>query len=501
MGESKAHVVLVPSLGQGHLIPFMELAKLLASQQLSVSYITTPGSAERLQPQIQGSNLDIRLVSLPLPPIDGVPPGISSMDGVPSHVVAILFASSHKLAGPFEQWLDEQMNHFNDNNAQEAPDSFSPPVCIISDIFTGWVHSSGAKFGIPTVVFHTTGAFTTSVTHCLYTHKPHESVEGDEEYFEVPGLSFDLKLRKSDLPVLMRDPDSYPLAGFVRAEIKRSIELGRGILVNTFYELDSLGIDYLRNLTGRPVWSIGPILPAAVFDDTGICRGSMNSRGKAADITKEECLKWLDSRSHQSVVFICFGSRDSLNEKQIRVVAAGLEASGQAFIWAIRCSHAQTKPKGTDMGLPEGFEEKTRERGLMIWGWAPQLLILSHPSVGAFLSHCGWNSTVESVSLGIPMITWPMSAEQPLNSKFLVDRLEIGIQICSDMNSVPDEEEVRRAVTMVLAEEVGKKMRKRAQELRKLAKIALGKAGSSFTNLKYFVQEMQQLEVARARRE
>jgi len=492
MGESKVHVVLVPLLGQGHLIPFMELAQLLASQHLSISYITTPKSVERLQPQVQGSNLDIELVSLLLPPIDGVPPGMDSKDEIPFHVAEILFSSSHKLAGPFEQWLDGQMNNI------KAPNSFPPPVCIISDIYTGWVHSSGAKFGIPTVVFHTSGAFAMSVMHSLFTYMPHNSVEGDDEYFGVPELSFDLKLRKSDLLVNLRHPNSYPLEGFVREEIKQSME-GWGILINTFYELDSLGIDHMRNLTGRPVWSIGPILPPAVFDDRGIDHESMNSRGKAADIAEEECLKWLDTRSPQSVVFVCFGSHCILNEKQIRAVAVGLEASGQAFIWAIKCLHTETKPKGTDVGLPEGFEERTRERGLLIWGWAPQLLILSHPSVGAFLSHCGWNSTLESVSLGVPMITWPMFAEQPFNSKFLVEKLGIGIQICLDMSSVANEEDVRRAVTMLLAEEEGKNMRRRAQELRKLGKIAVDKAGSgsSYTNLKCFVQEMQQLQAAR----
>lgn len=490
MGKEKAHVVVVPSLAQGHLIPFMELAKLLASHDLSVSYITTPGSAKRLQPQVQGSNLDLRLVSLPLPPIDGVPPGIDNSDNVPVHVTGILFVSSYKLAGPFEQWLEEQMNDIKENTEEVA--AFSPPVCIISDMFTGWVHSSGAKFGIPTVVFHTSGAFAISVMHSVITNTPQKNVEGDDEFFEIPHVSFDLKLRKSDLPVMMRDPDSDPMQNFVKEEINRSME-GRSIIFNTFYDFDSLGIDHIKALTGKPVWSIGPILPPAVFDDTGIDRESMNSRGKAADIAEEECLRWLDSRSPHSTVFVCFGSMFFLNEKQIHAVAVGLEASGQAFIWAIRSPQMELNPKGTEVGLPEGFEERTRERGLVIWGWAPQLLILSHPSIGAFLSHCGWNSTLESVSLGVPMITWPMFAEQPFNSKLLAERLGIGIQICLDISSVPDEEEVRRAVTMLLAEEEGENMRARAQELRKLAKIAVEKDGSSYANLKCFVAEMHEL--------
>lgn len=496
MGESKVHVVLVPGLGKGHLIPFMELAKLLASQHLWVSFITTPGSAERLQPHVQRSNLHIRLVSLPLPLIDGVPPGMDTMDDIPFRVAEILFCSSDKLAGGFEQWLDEQMNNIIESSEEETDDSFPPPVCIICDIYAGWVHSYGAKFGIPTVVFYTSGVFAMSVMHSLFTYTPHHSVEGDDEYFGVPELSFDLKLRKSELFVNLRNPNSYPLEGFVREEIKQSMK-GWGILLNTFYELDSLGIDHIRNLTGRPVWSIGPVLPPAVFDDKGVDQESLNSRGKAADIAEEECLRWLDSRSPESVVFVCFGSHCILNEKQIRAVAVGLEASGQDFIWAIRSLHTEAKPKGTDVGLPEGFEERTGDRGLLIWGYAPQLLILSHPSVGAFLSHCGWNSMLESVSVGVPVITWPMFAEQSFNSKFLVENLGIGLQICLDMSSVVDEEDLRRAVTMLLAEEEGKHIRRRAQQLRKLAKVAVDKAGSSCTSLRCFVQEMQQLQYAR----
>jgi hypothetical protein len=487
MEESKPHVVVVPFMGQGHLIPFMELAKLLASQGLAVSYITTTGNAKRLEPEVQGSNLDIRLVSLPMPSIEGLPPGIESSDNVPYHVFEKLMTSSHKLAGPLEEWLEQQMN-------SEEASHYSPPAisCIIGDIATGWIHRSGDKFGIPIVVFFTTGAFAWSLNHSVFNYTPQKSVERDDELFDVPELSFDLKLRKSDMSPAQRDPDSFPLWAFLTEDINRSKE-GRGILINTFYELDSLGIDHIRRLTRKPVWSIGPILSPAVFDDTVIDRRIINSRGKAADIDEEDCLRWLDSRPPQSVVFVCLGSQFILNNNQICALATGLEASGQAFVWAIRRSETEPKTKATEVGLPEGFEERIQERGLIIWGWAPQLLILSHPSIGAFLNHCGWNSTLESVSMGIPMITWPMFADQPYNSKLLEERLGLAIRICVGLNSVPDEEEVRRAVTMLLAEEEGKTMRRKAQELRKHAKMAVNKDGSSFKDLQDFVRGMQQL--------
>jgi hypothetical protein len=489
MAERKPHVVAVPSLAQGHLIPFLQLAKLLAScGDLAVSYITTPGNAKRLQPEVERSNLDIRLVSIPMPPIDGVPPGIDSTDNVPMHIVPLLFASSHKLAGPFEEWLDHQMN--SNTHTNSAP---SPVCCIIVDMTTGWARRSGANFGIPSVVFYTCGAFAMSLMHSIFNRTSQKCVD-EEEFFEVSELIFGLKLRKSDLTVSWRDPDSHPLWNFLREEINGSME-GRGILINTFYELESRGIDYMGSLTGNPVWNIGPLLPPGLLDKTVIDRGKIRSRGKAADIDEDECLQWLDSRRPNSVVFVCLGSQFFLNDKQIHALASGLDASGQAFVWVIRCPQMDPKAcKETDVGLPRGFEERTRERGLIIRGWAPQLLILSHPSVGAFLSHCGWNSTLESISAGVPMITWPMFAEQPFNSKLLVERLGIAIQICLDVSGVPGTEEVRRAVIMLLAEEQGNTMRRRAEALSKHAKIAVDRGGSSYTNLESFVREMQKLD-------
>lgn len=494
MEGSKLHVVVVPAIIQGHLIPFMELAKLLASEGLTVSYITTPGSAKRLQPQVQGSNLDIRLVSLPMPAMEGVPQGIDSWDNVPLHLVNILMPSSHKLSGSFEQWLEQQIDDTNKvSKNMEAPFSSPPPVCIICDMFMGWVHSSGAKFRIPTLVFHTSGAFGVSVMHSLLKYAPQKSVERDDELFEVPALCFDLKLRRSDLPVAMRDLGSNPSWDFIREEINQSVESRAGILINTFCELESVGIDHMKRLTGRPVWSIGPLLPPAAFHGMRFDRGNMNSRGKTADIDEQQCLRWLDSRRPQSVVFVCFGSLFFPNNNQIRALAAGLEASGQAFIWAIRRSEPEPNSKAAEVCLPEGFEDRTRQRGLVIWGWAPQLLILSHPSVGAFLSHCGWNSALESMTMGVPMITWPMIAEQSFNSKLLTESLGIGIQICLDVSSVPGEEEVRRAVTMLVAEEEGEKMRMKARELGSFAKMAVEKEGSSYNNLQSFVQHIKKL--------
>ncbi|GLJ52985.1 hypothetical protein SUGI_1128560 [Cryptomeria japonica] len=188
-----------------------------------------------------------------------------------------------------------------ENQIQNFPSS---PVCVISDMFTSWVHKSGAKFGLLTVVSHTSGAFGVSVLHSFMTHTPQKNVEGDDGYFQIPNLLFDFKLRKSDLLVIMRDSDTNPMQSFVTDEMNRSLE-GSGLIFNTFYELDPLGIDHIKSLTKRPVWNIGPILPKKIFDGDGVERAIRDSRRKAADVSEPECLQWLDSRSPNSVVFVC----------------------------------------------------------------------------------------------------------------------------------------------------------------------------------------------------
>ncbi|GLJ07726.1 hypothetical protein SUGI_0073260 [Cryptomeria japonica] len=221
-----------------------------------------------------------------------------------------------------------------------------------------------------------------------------------------------------------------------------------------------------------------------------------------ADIDEEELLQWLESQNPCSIVYISFGSRTFLSEEQSKALACGLEASGQPFIWAIKVS-PKIEPLSSDTSvdlprtyLTEGFHERTKNRGLVIWGWVPQLLILSHPSVGAFMSHCGWNSMIESVSLGVSLITWPMSADQHFNSKLAI-RLGIGIQVCEHRNGIPEKRRVEEGVRLVVSKGKGKEMKRDAEKLKDMAGKVVAEGGSSNTNLKDFVNEMYRFHVER----
>ena len=171
-------------------------------------------------------------------------------------------------------------------------------------------------------------------------------------------------------------------------------------------------------------------------------------------------------------------------------MAVGLEASEESFIWVIR-DPPSGMPADEYGVLPLGFEERTKGRGLIIRGWAPQLLILSHPSVGGFLTHCGWNSTLESITLGVPLITWPMTADQYYNARLLVEYLKVGVRFCEGATTVPNRNDMKIAVKQVLVRE-GEE-RKRIEELRMAATMAVQEGGSSHRNMEAFVSEMKKL--------
>ncbi|KAK2665015.1 hypothetical protein Ddye_003589 [Dipteronia dyeriana] len=167
----------------------------------------------------------------------------------------------------------------------------------------------------------------------------------------------------------------------------------------------------------------------------------------------------------------------------------GLEASGQNFIWVVK----------KEDWLPEGFETRMVGRGLIIRGWAPQVLILDHEAIGGSLTHCGWNSTLESVTTGVPMVTWPLSAEQFYNEKLVTDVLKIGVGVgaqewshwTEDKRSIVKRDDLKNAVTKLMVGEDAEEMRNRAMALKEMAKRATEEGGSSYSDLHAFLEELK----------
>jgi UDP:flavonoid glycosyltransferase YjiC (YdhE family) len=202
-----------------------------------------------------------------------------------------------------------------------------------------------------------------------------------------------------------------------------------GIIVNSFEELESHAVQSFSShseLAGLPIiYPVGPIL-------------TPEPETKGA-IESHDIIKWLDDQPPSSVVFFCFGTRGSFDEDQVKEIAHAIENSGARFVWSLR----KPQPKGVmaapseytlsdlSLVLPEGFLDRTAAIGRVI-GWAPQTQILAHQATGGFVSHCGWNSTLESVYFGVPIATWPLFAEQQTNAFELVRELKIGVEISLD---------------------------------------------------------------------
>jgi len=281
--------------------------------------------------------------------------------------------------------------------------------------------------------------------------------------FWVPGFPQNYRFHRTQLHSYLRDTESTDeWSQFLIPQISQSMK-SEGWICNTAEEIEPLGLHLLRKYLQLPIWAVGPLLPPAVL------KGSKHRSGKESGVALEACMEWLDLKDENSVVYVSFGSQNTISAAQMMALAEGLEESGVSFIWVLR------PPVGFDVNgefreewLPKGFEERMREskRGLLVQKWAPQLEILSHKSTGVFLSHCGWNSVLESLSNGVPMIGWPLAAEQAYNVKMLVEEMGVAVELSRFVEAVISGEEVKKVIEIVMEKEgKGKEMKEKAKEI------------------------------------
>ncbi|XP_042015587.1 UDP-glycosyltransferase 73C6-like isoform X2 [Salvia splendens] len=438
------HFLMIPLMSQSHIIPLTDFAKSLARRGALVSIVTTPLNAKRYNPTL-ASSPRIHLIPLHFPCREaGLPDGCENLDSLNSLDLARQFFHACRL---LKSPLHDLIRRLHPS-----------PNCIISTSAISWTQDLADSFRIPRYVFETVSSFT---LHCSrkISHLV-DSVSFDSELFQVPQIPHSVEFSRNQLPRIrtrLPTPDPAP---------------PRGTLVNTFQELEPWYLNACMEERGS-VWSVGPVSLSN--------RGASErfSRGNEASIDEHYCLKWLDSMERDSVVYACFGSLCTLSIEQITEIGLGLEESNSPFIWVIR---KQEKSCGEveEWLAAEGFEERVRGRGVVVQGWAPQVMILAHPSVGGFLTHCGWNSTLEGVAAGVPMIAWPMFAEQFYNEKMVVDS-------CADKQGLVRRERVRSAVVELMGE---RGMRERAEALARAATDAFEDGGSSFLNVTLFIEDV-----------
>ncbi|KAB2623006.1 UDP-glycosyltransferase 92A1-like [Pyrus ussuriensis x Pyrus communis] len=291
------------------------------------------------------------------------------------------------------------------------PRTSCSPLCLISDVFFGWATDLANSLGTVNVSFKTSGAYGFAAYTSVWLSLPHRSASN--EYFTIPGFPEHCRFHISQLSSFVRAADGTD-------------------------SWDSLKLH---------VWCVGPLIPADALKNssTSDLKVSRQRAGKELGFSAKKCLEWLDSQGSSSVIYISFGSQNTISATQMMELAVGLEESGKPFVWVIR------PPVGFDLKgefraewLPHGFEEimSKRKQGLLVHNWAPH--------------HCGWNSVMESLSQGVPIVGWPLAAEQAYNSKMLVEEMGVSVELTRVVQSNIGWKEVKE----------GGEMRKNAGEIK-----------------------------------
>ncbi|KAL6848017.1 hypothetical protein ACP4OV_022145 [Aristida adscensionis] len=476
-GLGRPHFVLVPFMAQGHTIPMTDMARLLAEHGAQVSVITTPVNASRMAgfiTEVETMGLAIQFVKLRFPATEfGLPDGCENVDKIPSRDLLKNFL--------------EACEALREPLAAHLRDKYPPPSCIISDFIHWWTGDIAREFSISRLTFTGFCSFSSLAWYIISRDNLLEHVEDENELITFEGFPTPLELTKA------RCPGSVSAIGGeqIRKNILKEEMRCSGVVMNSFQELEPLYIESYEQITGKKVWTLGPMCLCNKGSST------VAARGNKASMDEAQCLQWLDSMKPGSVIFVSFGSLACTAPQQLVELGLGLEASKKPFIWVIK---AGNKFPEVEEWLAEGFEERVKDRGMIIRGWAPQVMILWHQAIGGFMTHCGWNSTIEGICAGVPMITWPHFGDQFLNERLVVDVLktgaEVGVRGVEQWGEEQKEVSVTRdaveaAVSKLMDDgEAAEEMRMRAKDFSIKARKALEEGGSSWSNINILIQEM-----------
>ncbi|XP_062231952.1 anthocyanidin 5,3-O-glucosyltransferase-like [Phragmites australis] len=455
----KKTFVLYPSLGVGHLIPMVELAKNLLRHGLGVVIaVIDPPDTDAVTAaavaRLAAANPTITFRLLPAP------------------------ASSDLDAHPVKRSLDTL--RLANPALREYLRSLPAVDALLLDMFCVDALDVAAELGVPAYFFFASAASVLAVSLNLPHYYPTIPSFKDKgkALVHFPGMP---AIRALDMPLMVQDKESDPTK--VRLYQYKRIPEGRGVLVNSFDWLEHRALKALESgvcVPGRStprVYCIGPLV-------------NDGKKGDNSDGERHECLAWLDAQPNRSVVFLCFGSMGAFSAAQLQEIARGLESSGHRFLWAVRSPPEEQREfpePDLERLLPAGFLERTRDRGMVVKNWVPQAEVVQHEAVGAFVTHCGWNSTLEAIMSGLPMICWPLYAEQRLNKIFLVEEMKIAVTM-EGYEEFVKAEEVDVKVRLVMETEEGKMLRERLAVAREKALEAIKEGGSSEVAIAEFIR-------------
>ncbi|XP_058743030.1 anthocyanidin 3-O-glucosyltransferase 2-like [Vicia villosa] len=465
----KAQVVFIPSSGLSHLVSTLEFANLLINRdnrlRITVLLMKLPNTSEG-ESYIDSLTIpdSLHLINLPE---SSLPPSTDPA----SAMTALLEAQKPYVKQAVSNLTAEEQQH-------------GPLAAVVVDMFCTTMIDVAKDFSVPALIFYTAGVASLGLMlhlHTLFERDNFDSTQLQKQN-ELAVPCFANSVPVNSLPSFMLDKGFESFFMSFVGGLKKT----NGIIVNSFEELESHAVHSFfshPDLAGLPtIYPVGPLL---------------NPEPKTKSIVdSDDIIKWLDDQPHSSVVFLCFGTRGAFYADQIQEIAHAIENSGVRFVWSLRKPSPEgfmSAPSDYPLSdlislLPEGFLDRTAEFGKVV-GWAPQAQILAHQAIGGFVSHCGWNSILESMYLGVPIAAWPLYAEQQANAFELVCELKLGVEIALDYrvefngahNYVVTAEKIERGIKSVLDKDG--EVRKKVKKMSEKSKKTLLEGGSSYSCL------------------
>ncbi|KAF7820031.1 hydroquinone glucosyltransferase-like [Senna tora] len=458
MEKTKTHIAVVSSPWFSNLASSFEFSKRFANLhpnfQLSFFIPILESLPDAFKSILETETLPTNLNPILLPPI--------SKDDMPPNAEPVL---QKKLT------LIKSLPHIHHILINSLTSNSTHLSALVADPFALEVLDFAKQLKTLTFIYFASSAMALSVF--FHLPKLHDMISCEFRDFpktiRIPGC---VQIRGIDLPEPVQDRSSPTDEEFL--EMTQRFHSVDGFLVNSFLEMEESTVKAFAN-EGKGnfplLYLVGPVAETKYEE-----KGSSDSKW----------LRWLEKQPPKSVLYICFGGGGTLSQHQTNELALGLELSGNKFLWVMRApsnsvnvglEHADDEDPLKF--LPEGFLERTKEQGLVVPLWAPQIPILHHSSIGGFLSHCGWNSVIESVQYGVPIIAWPLFAEQRLNAALVSNGLKVALWPKVNENEIVEREEISKVIKSLMEDEEGKEIYRRMECLKEAAANAVKDDGSS----------------------
>ncbi|KAK6914365.1 UDP-glucuronosyl/UDP-glucosyltransferase [Dillenia turbinata] len=463
MAHPEPHILLVTYPLQGHINPAIQFAKRLIRAGVTVSFATSVSARRSMSMLQKPKGLSFVTFS------DGYDDGFKADVHERRH-----FMSNMKRCG--SQTLRELIL----SKANQG----HPITCLIYTLLLPWAADVARDLHVPSALLWIQPATVLDIYYYYfngYEDAIRDTNKGPSSSVKLPGLP---PFTARDLPSFLVDSNGYSFVLPTFQELLEAIakEENPSVLVNTF---DALEPEALKAIDKLKLIAVGPIMPSAFIEDgtdpSDTCFG-----GDLFQKSNDDYMEWLDSQDISSVIYVSFGSISVLSKKQMEEIAKGLLESDRPFLWVIRA-----KKVGQEDDI-ESISEDPKIKGKIVQ-WCSQVEVLKHSSVGCFLTHCGWNSSLESLVSGVPVVAFPQWTDQGTNAMLIEDVWRTGVRVSVNDEGIVEGDEIKRCLDLVMGGESGIELRQNAKKWKDLATQSVKPGGSSYINLNGFVDELKQV--------